>query len=183
MLASVTLLTKLDTFRFSTLDKNPLPYTRVLGVTAGTERVVVLRDETPEDEWSLDLPSDFAERLFTAMKCIKSGEPMNCHRFSRIVAGVQSPRFTSDDESYAISDIHEKNRVITLGLGELGLVGSEAEINGARHSLIGLGEDVDYSIQVMSAQGDVGIARYDDVLNLYRGSWPNERSADLYKVE
>ncbi len=178
----VTLLTKPDVFQFSSLTRNPLPYTRILGASYKAERVLI-RDGLPENEWLLDLASNFAERLITALRCIKAEEPMNCHRFSRIMTDTQKPRFASDDESYAVSDIYAKNKVKTLGLGRLGLVGSETEINGARHSLIGLGEDSDYSIQVMSARSDLGIARYNDVLNLYRGSWPSVRNVDLFKAE
>ncbi len=178
----VTFTTKPDIFRFSSLDKKPLPYIRILGAITETEHIVV-REEMPKDEWFFELPYDFTKRLLSAMKYIKSGEPMNCHRFSRIMTGTQKPRFASDDESYALSEIYEKNKATTLGLGQIGLIGSAAEINSARHSLIGLGEENDYSIQVMSAQSDIGIARYDDVLNFYRGSWPNEKIINLFRAE
>lgn len=180
-MTSLTLLTKPDMFTFSSLDKSPLPYTRILGALFESEQVYV-RTEAPEAQWSLDVPPYFAKRLLVALKCIKAGEPMNCHRFSRIISDTRASSLAYDDESYAVSDITEKNKVTALALGELGLVGSAAEVNGARHSLIGLGESNPQAIQVMSAQSDLGIARYDDILKFYRGSWPNERLADVFRA-
>ena len=53
-----------------------------------------------------------------------------------------------------------------LALGQLGLVASLDEYPD--HSIIGLGEDVDESLQVISGFGELGIAKNEDVLTFYR---------------
>lgn len=177
----LTLVTQPATFKGSLLDKVPMPFERLIGIRFANVSIGP-RSDTETQNHLLRVPSYFAERLSKAIVSIESGDPMNCHRFSRIMTDTESLRGGWDNKLMSYSDINGRNRVNALAMGKLGLIGSEEDIYGTRHSLIGMGEDNPYSIQVMSGDRDLGIARYDDVLAFYRRTWLGDKIA-LFSTE
>jgi len=144
------------------LRSTSLPYERIVALYHSDGyfgQHVGEKNTTGRNEHILTLPEQIGHRLLETFQQAESDTPINCHWFGRMIAGLPP----STDEPFFSSE----GLVVdgSLAMGELGIVAEPA--GNTHHSLIGLGEDVPESIQVMSSNGEFGIARNEDVIGFY----------------
>ena len=122
----------------------------------------------------IDIPSNsLLTSRFTAFFggfiCYASGEIFDCHFFANWMAGKGRPNTSSEYEGEADSII--RNGTVVDGgfrLGEQVVIGG-VKGNGPKpyHSFMGLGEDRDDCLQVMSTGGHVGITKIESMHRFY----------------
>lgn len=149
-----------------------LPYQRIVGFwhrDGSLGRHVGKKDALGRDEHVLNVPRLLGDRLLNGMRLLEAGKAMNCHYFGRLIAGMpessEAPYLTSDGEVVKTP----------LALGELGIIGSNDAY--PHHSLVGLGEEISESIQVMSGFGEFGIANNNASLLFYTRLFPESHQA------
>lgn len=124
------------------------------------------RVEGPVFEREISLPKISLKRLIEVAKLLEEGWRLNCHKFARVMAGEADVAGRFDKQLPITDDFRSRPRVNNLPAGAIGLIGASGF--GVMHSLVGLGEGVSESIQVMSGQGEFGIANNQEVLDWYR---------------
>jgi hypothetical protein len=90
-------------------------------------------------------------------------EEYNCHRFGYWMRGTPAAQgFECPDAPDHITERRPTNTPLPLGRhGVLGTVGAAA------HSVVGLGEDLEECIQVLSTGGNMGIDTYEAIVDQY----------------
>lgn len=112
---------------------------------------------------TLRLPGYAGERLFSAFEAFLDGDIINCHKFGRMMLGME----VSLDEP--VLDFNGLEPTNFLEIGRAGIVGVSNW--GVPHTLgYGMGDE---ALQVMSSFGELGIARNTDVLNFYTKLYPD----------
>lgn len=161
--------------------KISLPFQRITAVSherddQGTQSVADANSRR------LTLPHQFAGRLIDIAEAIlDKSEQVNCHVFGRHIAGL-SP---STREPVVSTEGLPITR--NLALGAIGVIGLSGEGRykhycSVPHTMIGLGEDTEESIQVMSINSELGIAKNDDVLTFYKELFPDS-DVDIYLAQ
>jgi hypothetical protein len=128
-----------------------------------TERII-----EGNDEFSRRLIGFFATFLANEDHSLKS---FNCHRFARWMIGGGH----SEQDTESPTDIVEYGTLTqpNLLLGQRGVVGQMRYGKPrADHSVVGLGENVPESIQIIDMGGYLAISTYEDMLARYRRALP-----------
>ncbi len=175
------------------------PFKRIVGLNVGSD-TETLRDagrigydRSRIQIEKLEVPKEFAARLgsFFLKYLVEDPRdkwghqlypPYNCHRFGYWMTGRPDPNLEAAPSPP--NDIVERGTATKepLALGSLGVLGhrqaNAAEAVGvAVHSLIGLGEDREECLQVMSFHGCLGIDSYDNIRNHY---FRNDQLSEIY---
>jgi hypothetical protein len=140
-----------------------LPYQRILALwhKDGFFGEHIGQDTSDLAERVLRLPSEMGQRLLEGMRAVTDpSQSVNCHYFGRLMSGL---KLDHDAPFLAANGVKTES---ALALGQLGIIASLDEYPD--HSIIGLGEEVDESLQVISGFGELGIAGNADVLEFYR---------------
>jgi hypothetical protein len=143
-----------------------LPYHRIAEVHLFGQSVKL--SNAPEAnlvERTLTLPVPLAVRLMDTASNMRDYGYHNCHRFSRSMKSAGLARGYEAQEPVT-QYFRDRPRVDSLPAGAIGLIGVSGY--GVPHSLVGIGEDIPESLQVMSSRGELGIAANEVVLGWYR---------------
>lgn len=118
---------------------------------------------------TFQMPEIYGNRLIGAFDSWLNGRPFNCHRFGRVMQGLE------DSHEEPILNFDGKNPTLELPLGAIGIIGVHGW--GVPHTVgYGLGSE---SLQVLSGFGEFGIANNVDVVDFYRNEFP-QHDVDLY---
>lgn len=185
---AVTCTMKPDTFVAIPLSwdgerKISLPFQQITAISREPEKDDQdIQSTADANSRRLALPHQFAERLIDIAEAVlDKGERVNCHVFGRHIAGL-SP---STREPVVSTEGLPIARNLALGaIGVIGLSGEGRHKHycSVPHTMIGLGEDTGESIQVMSINSELGIARNDDVLAFYEALFP-DNDVDIYLAQ
>ncbi|HET9721680.1 MAG TPA: hypothetical protein VFP32_01470 [Candidatus Saccharimonadales bacterium] len=144
-----------------------IPYQKIVSLRVGKEEIFPQEvDDGPVSEREIVLPQSSTARLILAATEMQNSRRFNCHRFARTMAGEHDIFGYYETLAPMSDDFCNRPRVGNLPAGAIGMVGAAGF--GVMHSLVGLGENIPESIQVMSGQGEFGIAKNEDVLDWYR---------------
>ncbi len=133
--------------------------------------------DTPTKEEYISVPTQVRHALFTAASIITTGRMMNCHKFSRLAVNDTATGYVEYEPLH--TDVSDLSQVSRLALGSVGFVG--VNDYGVPHSIVGLGEDNPRALQVMSSDGELGIADIDTMLEFYTNLFGGQ-AVHLYRA-
>lgn len=165
-LASVRVVAQPD-IHWSSWRERGFPYQRIVEVTSRRGGSITLPIDRIEDSYSTEvlLPTYSARRLIVAASQMSEPRSFNCHRFARVMGDFPVPYGLEKFDPIA-NTFRERPRLDNLPAGAIGMIGAQGY--GVMHSLVGLGESNPESLQVMSVEGELGIANNREVLDWYR---------------
>lgn len=150
-------------------DEDPtarLPYVRIVSLwhkDGHFGRHLGAKNPTSSSQRTLKLPEVSGQRLMDGFEAFLDGEIVNCHKFGRIMLGMEVSL------SEPVLDFSELEPTPSIQTGATSIIGVTQY--GIPHTLgYGLGDE---SLQVMSSFGEFGIARDEDVLDFYKKLYPD----------
>jgi hypothetical protein len=153
------------------------------------------RTEGPLRPLDLDFTPEQSKRLLFALRELTTEVDFNCHKFSRIMAGVPvlpgaSHRVVAAyhqeqpiDYKPLVPDLLEAERIAptALAMGQIGLIGTTQMLlkEPIAHAVVGLGEGQEQSLSIKDHHGDLIIANTAELVAIHQGMMP-DYPVDLY---
>ncbi len=181
----VSLHTRRDTYEWVASAPAFVDYDRVVGIhvdsIGAAESLGDISDSNITRHFRMT--GAMVNGLRIAMDRIAKVDTINCNLFSRLLHPdyIDLALMNPSGESWYPIDRYSSRRELarTLGMGAVGVV--RLGNRGSVHSLVGLDETSDLSIQVMSHGGELAVLSNQELLNFYQRLNP-ETSAKLYEV-
>jgi len=174
------------------------PYSRVVGVDIADGQTIWVSPSQTGDRASEYKQADTQERaipldIIHAQRLVaffdrfmsygsRTNEHYNCHRFAVWMTGTEQP--TQDPTGFEQAQkIMEAGRTLEgpLRLGEHGIFGGKKDSTFTPdHSVIGLGEDRDDCLQVISTNGHLAVTTYHSIERFYNDAAEGWRGLSNY---
>jgi hypothetical protein len=138
------------------------------------------------------MPSDLAYRIIDCAVVLHNSQNYNCHRFSRVIAGLLEPEYVNGQPEvpglqpplFSYEQAIKKTGA-AIDLGAVGVIGTFTPDKGLEipHSVIGLGGENEESLQFTCHHGMMSLVRNADLLDFYRSINPTALEVDLWQLD